>query len=103
VGAAKMWRESGTVGASSCVVAGDVSGVERGQRQRMRRERWRRRCRAAHRCGLGLVAQDQAVVVEVVAGIHADSGRKLAAHGDFEIGIEQRDLDAVDPSTDLRG
>ena len=42
------------------------------------------------------IAEDEAVVVEVVAGVHADAGRELAAHGDFEICVEQGDLDAVD-------
>ena len=46
--------------------------------------------------GVPLNAEDEAVVVEVVAGVHADAGRQLRAHGDFEIGVEEGDLDAVD-------
>ncbi len=42
------------------------------------------------------VAQNQTVVVEVVAGIHTDTGGKMTAHVDFELRIEQRDFYAVD-------
>ncbi len=42
------------------------------------------------------IAGDQLGVVEVVAGIHAHALWQAAAHGDFFVLGQQRDLDAVD-------
>jgi len=38
------------------------------------------------------VTQDQTVIVEVVAGIHADTGGKTTTHVDFKVRIEERDF-----------
>ncbi len=43
-----------------------------------------------------VVAQDQPVVVEVVAGVHAHAGGQPSAHMDLLLGVEKRDLYAVD-------
>ena len=82
-------------GREQTVVEGNVAGVERGEGER---------CGgsdgvedAEEGVGVGrTVAEDEAVVVEVVAGVHADVGGELGAHGDFEVGVEEGDFDAVD-------
>ena len=45
-----------------------------------------------------LVARDQGREVEVVAGVHADAGGKAAPHLHLAPLVEERHLDAVDPS-----
>ena len=45
----------------------------------------------------------EAVVVEVVAGVHADVGWELRAHEDFEIRVEEGNLDAADFGSVGRG
>ena len=75
------------------------SGLVAGGKPRQRR-RGGRRDRiedAEQRIGIALlVAEDQFGEIEVVAGIHPHAGRQLAPHGDFPVGVEQGDLDAVD-------
>ena len=50
-----------------------------------------------------IVAKDELVVVEVVAGVHADVCGEALAHFDFEVGAEERDFDAVDLCVRTRG
>ena len=77
------------------LVAVEVAVVERGERRRRgRRDRVedpeQRVAVAAH------VAADQRRVVEVVARVHADALRQPPAQRDLAVGVEQRDLHAVD-------
>ncbi|MCY1517728.1 hypothetical protein D9M68_524250 [compost metagenome] len=51
---------------------------------------------AMRRLAAETVAGDQLGVVEVVARVHAHALRQAAAHGDFLVLVEQRNLDAVD-------
>src|SRR5438105_8805760 len=43
-----------------------------------------------------VIAADQGREVEIVAGVHANSGRKSAAKRDLLLGVEQRYFDAID-------
>ena len=43
-----------------------------------------------------VVSQNQIVIIEIVARVHAHVRGKLTAHGDFHVRVQQRDFDSLD-------
>ena len=82
-------------GREQFVVAGKVTCIERGQRQRGGRSDGIENSQQRVAVTL-LVAEDEAIIVEVVARIHPHARREFSPHGDFQFCVEQGNLDAID-------
>ena len=95
MGASKIRRESGTVGAKNPPIFLALARREPNQRCGRRRGYGIKDAEQGMRVALG-VALDHLRIIEVVAGIHDDTFRQPTAHVDLIALAEQRDLDSVD-------